>query len=138
MTQPASRFQRALHQLERAGNALPHPAVLFVGLTAGVLLLSAAADWAGLSALPPVKKEVLAPVHLRSVAVTGPGQRDASVVTLVVGDEAIRERIEQARQVLANSMARRASGQASHKTSVELVLGDDPASATVDVVLVTR
>lgn len=68
MTQPASRFQRALHQLERAGNALPHPAVLFVGLTVGVLLLSAAADWAGLSALHPVKKEALAPLNLLSVA----------------------------------------------------------------------
>lgn len=68
MTTRPGTLQRALHQLERAGNALPHPAVLFVWLTVAVVLISAAADGLGLSALHPVKKEVLAPVNLLSTA----------------------------------------------------------------------
>lgn len=61
-------MQKALHALERAGNALPHPAVLFLGLTVGVILLSAAAGSFGLSALHPVKKEPIVALNLFSAA----------------------------------------------------------------------
>ena len=70
--------------------------------------------------------------HLRSVVVTGPGRRDADVVTLAAGDEAIRDRLARARQSLADTFARRGGKQ------VELVLRSDAAAAAVDVELVTR
>lgn len=44
-----SAMQRMLDFIERAGNAAPHPAVLFLGLIAGVLLLSALLAWIGVS-----------------------------------------------------------------------------------------
>ncbi|NBW87169.1 MAG: hypothetical protein EBR23_10180, partial [Planctomycetia bacterium] len=37
---PGSAFQRFLNGLERAGNALPHPATLFLLFSAGIVLVS--------------------------------------------------------------------------------------------------
>jgi aminobenzoyl-glutamate transport protein len=50
---PRSRTERFLAALERAGNALPHPAALFAIFAGLVLLASAVAAWAGLSAVHP-------------------------------------------------------------------------------------
>lgn len=70
--------------------------------------------------------------RLRSVTVTGPGEADADVVTLSSGDEAIRTRIERARQTLADAVAHR-----STKSRVEVRLHEDPATASLDVELAT-
>lgn len=70
--------------------------------------------------------------HLRSVTVTGPGQRDADVVRLAAGDEASHDRIARARQALADTLARRGGKQ------VELVVTTDEAAAALDVELATR
>ena len=70
--------------------------------------------------------------HLRNVTVTGAG-RDTAVVTLTAGDDAIRGRIERARQGLADGLARR-----GRPASVELSVHTDLAAAAVDVVLATR
>jgi hypothetical protein len=70
--------------------------------------------------------------HLRSVTVTGPGQRDARVVRLAAGDEASHARILRARQSLADSLARRGGKQ------VELRVTTDEAAAALDVELATR
>jgi outer membrane protein assembly factor BamA len=70
--------------------------------------------------------------HLRTVEVTG-AARDAAVVTIASGDDAIRERIEHARVALAEGLARRGK-----PASVELSVHTDLAAAAVDVVLATR
>ncbi len=70
--------------------------------------------------------------HLRSVTVTGPGQRDASVVRLAAGDEASQDRIARARQSLEDTFARRGGKQ------VELVVTTDEAAAALDVELATK
>ncbi len=70
--------------------------------------------------------------HLRSVTVTGPGQRDADVVRLAAGDEARPDRIARARAALADTHARRGWKQ------VELVVTTDEAAAALDVELATR
>lgn len=70
--------------------------------------------------------------HLRSVAVTGPGTRDASVVRLAAGDEAQHDRMRIARQTLADTFLRH-GGKA-----VDLQVTADPAAAALDVVLATR
>lgn len=70
--------------------------------------------------------------HLRSVTVTGPGQRDADVVRLAAGDEASQDRIARARQALADTFARRGGQQ------VELLVTTDAAAAALDVELATR
>jgi hypothetical protein len=70
--------------------------------------------------------------HLRSVTVTGPGQRDAGVVRLAAGDAAIGDRIERARQTLADTFARRGGKQ------VELLVTTDVGAAALDVELATR
>lgn len=61
-----------------------------------------------------------------------PGQ-DAAVVTLVAGDQARRDRIEQARVALADALARRGK-----PATVELSVRTDLAAAAVDVTLTTR
>ncbi|MGN6109931.1 MAG: hypothetical protein ACTHU0_32790, partial [Kofleriaceae bacterium] len=71
--------------------------------------------------------------HLRSVVVSGPGRRDAGVVTLAAGDAAIRERLERARQTLVDTLARRRP-----RPEVELVTRVDQRAAALDVELVTR
>lgn len=70
--------------------------------------------------------------HLRNVAVTGAG-KDATVVTLVAGDDALRSRIERARGELADALGRR-----GRPAQVELSIHTDVAAAAVDVVLATR
>lgn len=70
--------------------------------------------------------------HLRNVEVTGPG-KDAAVVTITPGDEAIQGRIDQARQSLAEGLARRGK-----PSSVELSVHTDLGAAAVDVTLATR
>ena len=59
-------LQKVLHGVERAGNALPHPAVLFLLLAAAVVVMSAVVSALGVTALHPVKKELIAPVNLLS------------------------------------------------------------------------
>jgi aminobenzoyl-glutamate transport protein len=44
-----SKLQRMLDAIERAGNKVPHPALIFVALCALVVLLSALVSWAGAS-----------------------------------------------------------------------------------------
>ena len=70
--------------------------------------------------------------HVRTIEVTGAG-RDATVVTLAAGDDALRSRIEHARAELADALARR-----GRPTVVELSIHTDVAAAAVDVVLATR
>jgi outer membrane protein assembly factor BamA len=70
--------------------------------------------------------------HLRNVEVTGAG-KDATVVTLTAGDDALRSRIERARAELADALARR-----GRPATVELSIHTDVAAAAVDVVLATR
>jgi aminobenzoyl-glutamate transport protein len=41
--------QRALAWIERAGNKVPNPAILFLGLCIGVIVLSQLLDWIGVS-----------------------------------------------------------------------------------------
>ncbi|MDX2089828.1 MAG: AbgT family transporter [Kofleriaceae bacterium] len=44
---PKSRLQRALDTIERVGNKIPHPAIIFAILTGIVILLSALVAWTG-------------------------------------------------------------------------------------------
>lgn len=67
---------------------------------------------------------------LRSVTVTGASERDAGVVTLSAGDDAIADRIERARQALAETLSRR--GKASRVT---VATRADLAAGVVDVEL---
>lgn len=50
---------RFLNAVERAGNKLPHPTLLFVYLCLLVALISAIASWAGLQASHPLSKDIL-------------------------------------------------------------------------------
>jgi outer membrane protein assembly factor BamA len=70
--------------------------------------------------------------HLRNIEVSGAG-KDATVVTLAPGDDALRSRIERARGELADALARR-----GRPARVELSIHTDVAAAAVDVVLATR
>ena len=70
--------------------------------------------------------------HLRNVSVTGAG-KDVTVVTLTPGDDAIRGRIERARDGLVEALVRR--GRPPH---VDLSVHTDLAAAAVDVVFATR
>lgn len=70
--------------------------------------------------------------HLRSVTVTGPGQRDAAVVRLAAGDEAIQGRVLLARQTLADAYLGRGGKQ------VDLRVTSDAAAAALDVELATK
>lgn len=49
-----SFFAAVLNGVERAGNKLPHPILLFGILTAGIILLSASCAWLGVSASGPM------------------------------------------------------------------------------------
>ncbi|MBL9135118.1 MAG: AbgT family transporter [Verrucomicrobiales bacterium] len=62
-----SLFQRLLSGVERAGNALPHPATLFVLLSFLVILASAAAAGLGLEVRHPATGQPVAAVNLVSV-----------------------------------------------------------------------
>jgi outer membrane protein assembly factor BamA len=66
--------------------------------------------------------------RFRTITVTGPGAKDAEVVTIATGDEALPVRIERAKQTLADAA----------NLSVEVVLHEDEKTATVDVDFVTH
>ncbi|MDO8188755.1 AbgT family transporter [Conexibacter sp. JD483] len=60
--------QRALAWVERAGNKVPNPAILFLGLCVGVIVLSQLLDWIGVS----VSSEVIDPgSHAASLSQDG-------------------------------------------------------------------
>ena len=71
---------------------------------------------------------------LRSVTVQGiRAAKDASVVTIATGDDALASRIESARQTLADNLGRRGK-----PASVTVALHTDEAAAAVDVELVSH
>jgi len=61
-----SIIARSLNFIERAGNALPHPATLFGLFALATLLLSAMAVWFGWTAVHPATGEIIHPVNLLS------------------------------------------------------------------------
>ncbi len=61
-----SPFQRLLDGVERAGNALPHPATLFILLAALVIGLSALCHAAGVAVTHPATGKVITTVNLLS------------------------------------------------------------------------
>ena len=64
---PASAFQRFLTLVERAGNALPHPATLFVALAAIVVLASGLFSALGVAVTHPSTGQVVGAVNLMTV-----------------------------------------------------------------------
>lgn len=62
------RLQKFLFFVERAGNALPHPAILFLILTGVVILLSGIVSGLGIEAIHPVTKVSIKSSNLFSVA----------------------------------------------------------------------
>jgi outer membrane protein assembly factor BamA len=70
--------------------------------------------------------------RLGAVTVKGASPKDA-VVTLTTGDDALAERIERARQTLADNLERHGK-----PANVTVALRPDRASATVDVELTSR
>ena len=62
-----SGFQSLLNFVERAGNALPHPATLFAGLAALVLVLSWVLHTLGVSVQNPATGKVVTVVNLLSL-----------------------------------------------------------------------
>lgn len=58
---------RFLNGVERAGNALPQPAILFLILTIIVILVSGLVSYMGLQAVHPIKKETIMTVNLLSI-----------------------------------------------------------------------
>ena len=71
--------------------------------------------------------------RVRAVAVTGVSERDTGVVTLAVGDIVMTDRLERAREALADRLAARGK-----PTAVTVKLVRDERAATVDVELVAR
>jgi aminobenzoyl-glutamate transport protein len=65
---PPAHSQRWLLRIERAGNRLPHPALLFIGLCGLILLLSALGAWLGLAAVHPLDGSRIDTVNLLSRA----------------------------------------------------------------------
>ncbi len=66
-TNVSGKLLKFLGLIEKAGNALPHPAILFLLLAGITILLSFLAFKTGMSAVHPIKKEVLTTVNLFSV-----------------------------------------------------------------------
>lgn len=64
---PDSGLYRLLNLVERAGNVIPNPAILFVVLGAVVVVASALVSNAGISVQHPAKDEVVRAVNLLSV-----------------------------------------------------------------------
>ena len=67
MTKSVGRLQKFLGHVERVGNALPDPSVLFLILTGLVILLSGLVSWSGASATHPLTKEVIQATNLFSI-----------------------------------------------------------------------
>ena len=63
---PGNWLTRMLDRIERAGNRLPHPALLFMYLALAVLVISALTAWAGLAAVHPVSGETIGVINLLS------------------------------------------------------------------------
>src|SRR5688572_19258118 len=63
-----SPLTRILSLVERGGNALPHPVTLFAGMAALVVVVSAIASAAGLSAVHPGTGQTVRPVSLLTLA----------------------------------------------------------------------
>lgn len=59
-------LQNLLNRIERAGNRLPSPTLLFIYLTAAVLALSAGAHWLAISAVHPVSGVAVPAINLLS------------------------------------------------------------------------
>lgn len=59
-------WYRILLRAEAAGNALPHPALMFLYLTGMIIILSGLVSYFGMQAVHPVTKESLSPVNLLS------------------------------------------------------------------------
>ncbi|MBL0214407.1 MAG: hypothetical protein IPQ07_11020 [Myxococcales bacterium] len=70
---------------------------------------------------------------LGEVTVRGASANAAAVVTLTTGDDALANRIERARQTLADNLGRRGK-----PANVTVSLHEDEAAATVDVELISR
>lgn len=66
--EPRSRLLRALDTVERVGNLLPHPASLFVILSAFVVLLSWLFSTLGVTVQHPTTDEVIGATNLATVA----------------------------------------------------------------------
>ncbi|MBL9188955.1 MAG: AbgT family transporter [Opitutaceae bacterium] len=64
---PGPVFQRILDRVERAGNALPHPATLFIVLSAAMVLLSWLCRLLGVEVAHPLTGAAVRPVNLLSV-----------------------------------------------------------------------
>ena len=67
MTQPSSLLNRALGAVERAGNALPHPAALFLIFALLVIVLSGIAAQLGISVIHPGTGAPIEPFSLFSI-----------------------------------------------------------------------
>ncbi len=63
-----TRAQRWLSRVERAGNRLPHPTMLFVYFCVLVVVLSALASWLGVTAVHPLSGETVVSKNLLSGA----------------------------------------------------------------------
>jgi len=61
-----SFLDRTLNFVEKAGNALPHPATLFGLFALGTLILSSVAAWLNWTAVHPATGEIINPVNLLS------------------------------------------------------------------------
>lgn len=68
--------------------------------------------------------------HVRSVEVTGATAKDAGVVTIAPGDTMLADRVERAREALADRLATRGKAR-----PVKVVLRTDASAAAVDVEL---
>jgi aminobenzoyl-glutamate transport protein len=55
-TEKPGAIQRLLDVIERVGNKVPHPAIMFLALCVGIMVLSAVFAWAGVSATYEVVK----------------------------------------------------------------------------------
>ena len=62
-----SRIDRFLTILEKGGNALPHPATLFLLLALLAIFISGLLTWLGVEAVHPTTKEVIQPRNLMSI-----------------------------------------------------------------------
>ena len=63
-----SLIERFLSTAERVGNALPHPATLFLLAALGVVVLSEVASWFQLEVTHPATGEAVQPVSLLTIA----------------------------------------------------------------------
>lgn len=63
---PGGLLNRTLNAIERAGNRLPHPAMLFIYMALGVLVISALCAWLSVAATHPVTGADIEAVNLLS------------------------------------------------------------------------